>query len=443
MGARAILAGILAAFVLLCVGFNLLTPLYEGPDEREHVEYVMFVRETWSIPELPHPIFEAVQPPAYYFLQAGAVTVLGLQAPPSGTENPEVGPEDPLFFEHPASERDRPLSGGVGTVRALRAVSTLLGVLTLLLVHATARTLFPGRETLALVVTGTAAFVPQFVAVHALVNNDVLAVLAGALLLFAVARLMVEGEERSPLRYAALAGAALGLGLLAKGYAMASIPVPFIALLLARLGRRDLIRGAAVAAGVALLLSGWLFVRNVSLYGEVWPDRVARQHLAQELPQSIVERSPFDPVFRDIFWRELRDSYWYRGGFGQVQAPAPVYLVLDLLTIALLAGAVGGVFVPARARLGPTQMRILAVFAAAIVLQLAGIVYYNLSIQQFQGRWLFSVQPAIAAWMVVGLRSLLPGRIPDRLLAALPVALVALTVYMLFGVAAPAFAPAA
>ena len=437
---RATLAGILTAFALLALAFNLLTPLYEGYDEAEHVEYVTFVRETWSIPELPSEIFEAVQPPAYYALQAGVSTILGLDRPPVLRGNPRVGPEDPRFYIHGISEREAPFSGGTGTVRVLRLVSTLLGLVTLLLVHATARTVFPRRPALALAVTATAAFVPQFIAVHALVNNDALGILAGALLLFAGARLVLSGEE-PPLRLAALAGGALGLGLIAKGYAVAAIPVPFLALAAARPSRKGFVRAAGVIVGVALLLSGWLIAINLSRYGEPWPDRAAQQHLAQTLPQTLVERSPFDPVFRDVFLRELRDSYWYRGGFGQVQAPNAAYLTLDVLLLAVFVGAVGAAFAPTRAGLDAAQMRVLAVFAVAIFLQFAGILYYNLSIQQYQGRWLFSVQPAIAAWMVVGVSALGGSRIPDRLLGIVPVGLVAMAVWILFGVLAPAFAP--
>lgn len=439
---RLLLGGIVGVYLVLGVGFNLATPLYEGFDEAEHVEYVSFVRSTWGIPDLPGEIFEAVQPPAYYFLQAAVTSVLGAPDPPELESNPVGGSGDEPFFLHPEEELDHPLSGGTGSVRLMRLVSTLLGAATLLVVYATASRALPGRPEMALAITGTTAFVPQFVSIHALVNNDALAILMGAAALYASVRLLAAADRRDRLRMAALAGAAVGLGVLAKGYALAAIPVPVVALVLSRASRRDVLAGVGLFLAVFLAVAGWLFVRNLDLYGEPWPDRAAQEHLAQELPQSIVDRSVFDPVFRDVFFREIRDSFWYSGGFGQIRAPAGVYFGLDLASGALAVGAVGALFGPARIGLGQSERRALALFAVALGLQVAGIVYYNLSIQQFQGRWLFSVQPAIAALMVVGAAALVGARARRAVISWLPMGLLALTVFVLFGVAMPAFSRA-
>lgn len=437
---RVLLVVVLLTFTGISFAFNLVTPVYEGFDENHHVEFISYVRENNSIPVLPHQLFEAVQPPAYYFLQAWVAEVAGLSEPPIAEADPKPLTNNSPFFRHDPSERSRPFHGGFGTVRYLRFVSTIFGVSTLLLLFFLVRHLFPSREELALSVTATAAFIPQFVLMHSLVNNDAVAILLATALIFACLKMSETVNTSSGYLWAGLAGMALGLGLITKGYLLALIPLPFIAALVIKQSWQRRASVLALVYGVALFVSGWMWVRNVSLYGELWPSRTEEQHLSQALPQSIVHRSLFDPTLRDVFLREVRDTFWYSGGAGQVRAPGAVYFTLDLLMAAVAVGAIGMLVDPSRLQISRFPSRPLLILLAALSLQFAGIVSYNLRIQQYQGRWLFPVISSIATFLVLGFVSVAPALWRRVLVVLFPLALLGLTLYVLVGIHQPAFA---
>lgn len=76
---------ILLIYLILSVAWNFVTPIFEAPDEPDHLQYVLFVAETGQRPDLRLDInragIEAPQPPLYYFLMGGVARVSGLAIP--------------------------------------------------------------------------------------------------------------------------------------------------------------------------------------------------------------------------------------------------------------------------------------------------------------------------------------------------------------------------
>ncbi len=268
-------AFILAAFALLCALNNVSLPVFEAPDEVSHYTYAAYLARARALPDLrkPLPAHEAAQPPLYYALVALAIS------PIDQSNLPEISRLNPDWFDralnpdlvsvanqHVHSDAERfPWRGAVWGVRIARAVSTVLGLLTLLGIFTIAKTVIPGSQYAPLLATAAVAFTPKFVHVASIVSNDIAIICAATLACAWLCRLLAAQQppaRRQLVMLGALVGAAVlcklgGLGLLA----------PTVIALFARDRARGLRMLAWVGAGLALTAGPW-FVYNMARYGD-------------------------------------------------------------------------------------------------------------------------------------------------------------------------------
>jgi hypothetical protein len=124
-------------------------------------------------------------------------------------------------------------------------------------------------------------------------------------------------------------GLVCGLGALTKITFLFLCPAVALALLgRSWLDRRanprwwwDLVRLAAITGGLAVLISGWWFVRNQLIYSDP---------VAMERQMEVWGIRPNAPDVRAAV-RELgflRDSFWGAFGYGQILLPGRVYALL-------------------------------------------------------------------------------------------------------------------
>ena len=253
-------------------------------------------------------------------------------------------------------------------------------------------------ELLALAAAAIVALNPQFIYQSAAINNDVVAALCGAALLLACVVLLQEGLS---VRRLVGLGVVAGVALLSK-LQIAAIG-PAVALSLALAARRcpvgtgqpvrrwllSCLRALLVVGIIAGAVSGWWYLRNLRLYGditgmstldEMWVGRDAADNLwaiQQGLPQ---------------LWASL----WARFGYGQIPVPAAMTAGMALICAAGLTGLVRG----RRRRIAPS---ILATLGLAF-LGVTAIVAYYMARQPAgaMGRFLFPVLPAFAVLLVAG-----------------------------------------
>ncbi|HKE98263.1 MAG TPA: hypothetical protein VKG45_04955 [Actinomycetes bacterium] len=254
-------AGVLLAFVVLATVHMLTVPRFLPSDETPHTGYALTVGHghlptldtpvPHEIPGMPPAvgqrarIYTANHPPLYYTLAAVPLRVgVAAGAPVAG------------FY----------------AARLLGIALTALGVLA---AAALARLLVPARPQVAVAAAGVGALLPSFIHIAAFVHNDGFAFTTSTLVLVASALVLIEGPSRSRLLALALAAAAAA-GTRSSGLVLAGVAA-FAAAAAAmwhpdRPARvRLVLAGAAgtLVVAVTAATSGWFYLRNLRLYGDV------------------------------------------------------------------------------------------------------------------------------------------------------------------------------
>lgn len=226
---RVLLGAVVAIFAGFAIAYTRITPVGASPDELSHLTYISGIAEHLRLPPAGEP--ERQQPPLYYLL--GAI-----------------------------------MAKLTGDARLIRLVSVILGVLTILVVYAVGRRLFPSRPLLAVGAAALVGLLPEAQYLAGSVNDDNLAWLAGALLV--LAGVVVMQSERLTPRLAVGVGLAVALAVLAKEtvWALAAL---LLLLVVVRFVRQ--LRATQVAALIlpVALFAGWWFVRNAVVFGSPLP----------------------------------------------------------------------------------------------------------------------------------------------------------------------------
>jgi hypothetical protein len=161
--------------------------------------------------------------------------------------------------------------------------------------------------------------------------------------------------------------------------------------------RRDVAKGALLALLVMVTVSGWWLIRNLMLYGDLLGSEMERR----TLPELVQERSLFSRYFLASFWRVTLFSAIGIFGWMNVLLPLWVYALGTGLLFLALMGLVRGW------RGMPIGLRWCLVW---VFLQVGGLVWYNLTYTQPQGRLLFPVLSVGLALIAYGLAQWLSTR---------------------------------
>lgn len=413
MRSNSFLLLILLAFVLVGTMYAVEIPPWQAPDEPAHYNYVS------QLAEGQLPVIEADD-----YDEAYRSRIVSEQFPSDLSIEP-LTYEDwqpPLYYLLlvPVFR----LSDG--SLLALRLASLLIGLAVVVVTYYATHELWPEREWLPLTAAAFVAFLPQHVAGLATVNNDGLAELVIAAILWFLLR-----GARQPLSAARqwpLVGALLGVGFLTKATVYLMLPVVAFALWQYYRGRWPVLRRAAVLVALPAVLLGLLWwTRNLVVYGGVdilgkgahdrivvgqlrTSDWVAQLGIANALRQFVVT------TFQ---------SFWGQFGWMGVVMDRWVYAVLVLFILVVVAGLV----VAWLQRQWNTASRqqallLLATLACTLVLFLG----YNLTFVQPQGRYLFpalipagsGVALGLYTWLrLLGRRSWLNWLLPAGLALAL------------------------
>ncbi|MBI3762958.1 MAG: glycosyltransferase family 39 protein, partial [Chloroflexi bacterium] len=321
-----------SVYLALALTYGFVNPLYESTDEIRHFRYVRYLQVFHALPEQtsdPARNAQAHHPPIYYL----AAAVASAWVPTSEA--------DPVFFDPPVNpywgfryyevsadnkaqylhgpEEAWPFHGNVLIAWISRWVSTLFGLGVVLVTFRLGREAFPDRPALAFGATAFVGFNPNFLHLASSINNDVPAAFFGALALLASVRILRHGNSN---RRAVLLGLALALGMMSKTITAALLAPGLLAIALAARRNRSwpsAWRAAAIGGVCFALISGWWFVRNLRLYGDlmgttnyvaVWRGQADEARLFREMLSNL----PYA-------WTTL----WGRFGYGQIPLPDWMY----------------------------------------------------------------------------------------------------------------------
>jgi hypothetical protein len=321
---------ILGLYLLLALGYSLLLPMWEAPDETAHFLYVLIVARERRLPT-PDETYEYGQPPTYYLLAGGTIALLDRLNP--ALADPYRPPLVPWRWAERydwRADNYRPLWGPL----LLRWLNISLGLGTLLFIYQATRRIVGGWRLLAgeagspapavaLATTALAGLTPQFLHVSAAVSNDPLAFLVGAALIDGLSHVAMTTPK--PGRLALIAGAALFAPFFVK---LTLTPVSLALLAgLAWQGRRwrlAVSRTTVATALGCLALGAGLVAANPALAQQLGADVLWRLfHVLPELP-------PNWPLRRILAFYVT--SYWGQVSYGIIGLARPLVLALTMVT---------------------------------------------------------------------------------------------------------------
>lgn len=395
--------GLLISFLIIGVLFQIVTPLFETPDEIWHVGMAAHLARGGGLPvqrpgeETPWRQ-EGSQPPLYYAMLAAFARLFrwpleDLEAVRVENRHPSPGnadlPDNKNMALHGSWERF-PWQGVVGTLHRWRLISLLLGLITVGAIYAAVRTMAPSRPRWALGAAALTAWNPMFPFVMSAINNDTLINALSAVTLWQLARLWRYGIRGTR---ALLLGLLLGLAVLSKlsGLALWAFTAGVLCALVrkGRLRLPELLRYGGLIYGMAIALSGWWFLRNWVLYG----DPTGLNVMLEIFGRRTVSPAQLLAETRGFVW-----SFWAVWGWFNILADPPVYLFLEAW---LWLSAIGAMLAMGQAWRKPDpDGQALWVGALGYTgLVFAGLVRWTSMTSASQGRLMF---PAIGpiAWML-------------------------------------------
>lgn len=411
---RLALAGLLTVFLFLATIYNATSTPFEAPDEVGHFYYVIYLLQDGRLPvvsaEEPdpdHPSYEheGVQPPLYYASAAFVVRLLErplhLDLDDAGlplTGNPHSTCGQPgarynvAYFSHDPHRLQFPYKGRIRVLHVVRLWSSLLGMATVAGVFAATRLAFPGTRAAAWLAAGLVAFTPEFLFAAGAVNNDNLVTALSTWGVYLTLRVLRDGLHWS--RTLAL-GVLAGLATLAKFSGALLLPLSLLAVLVALVLRKpkssplastiasrwpSIIGHSLLVTGAFLVISGWWFLRNWTLYGDLTGTLPMLEILSlrQDMSVSVLIRE-LPGLFR---------SWW--GTFGCTAPPGWFYLPY----LALVLGGLAGLVVDRR------RMRrnwpVVGIWLAWLALMFVAYVRWNWIIHAAKGRLLYPAMVVVA-----------------------------------------------
>ncbi len=437
------IAFIVMAFISVGTIYSVVTPVFEAPDEIQHYFYAKYLADERALPVLTIPeeeMFqqEGSQPPLYYLLGALATfwidtdDALSLLSP-----NPYANLGIPLALGNKnviihTDQEAFPFRGAILAIRLVRFLSVLLGAVTVLSTYLLAREIFSQDKTLALGAASINAFIPQFLFISGAVNNDGAVTAASSIVLLLVVRLMrAEPNWKGYLRL----GLVLGLAALTKLSGLGLVAVALVGLLMVAVKYRSprvLIEGGAIILLSVLLIAGWWYLRNWSLYGD---PTALNMHLA-----IMGTRERTLTLSRFLYeMRGFKTSFWALFGWFNVLAGSAIYRFFDFLTLVALLGLIWVMIKGLRGEHYPS-FQYLTPLLLWLPILVVSFYSWTAKIPAAQGRLAFPAISVISLFLFWGLSQFVPRRHTKFLPLILGGALLAMAVISPFCYIAPAYA---
>ncbi len=409
---KALLFSIALVYCMLSFLYAALTPPWESPDEPAHYLYVSQLAARWRPPQKSTIVqtnsfskdqayifsnYEWFQPVLGYLPAAVVYKVLVIIAPDSLPR--QIPSLNSLFstspfkyhnlFIHPDPRILHVWDDAWGLL-VIRILSSLLGLPVIFAAYRLGSLVDKESGFLGIAAAGWVAFLPQFTFINASVRSDTLTNAIAALVFLTAALMQTSGEQRD--RNALLMGVLLGLGLISKNTFVYMAPIGLIAVILSDpRAPRTWLRLAILVLAPALIIWGIYYLAfdearvalayTLTTTLKINPELLSWKHL-QEIPE---------PLLIDLFYA--------RFGWANVAPPAIwSKLAFGFWSVGSCITLIQAVYFSRKPELS-RQMRIIALLFVGMLLAFIGVMRFNLSVVQPQGRLLFS---ALLPWAILG-----------------------------------------
>lgn len=399
--------------------YAIFTPPWEAPDETAHYLYAAGLAEqnrpaqasgieqTKSFSQDQAYLsssYEWFQPALGYLPAALAYKVIRQIAPQSLPDKipglSALSPEIPRrynIFLHPEKTLAETWRANWGLL-AMRIVSALTGLLVILAAYQLGNLLEGQPGLLGICAAGLIAFLPQFTFINASVRGDTLTSAIAALVFLLAAQL--QSAPRLSTRKLILMGLLLGLGLLSKNTFLYMLPVGLLAAILPGFhAPKTWFKAVFLVAAPALLI--WASYHLAFVEARAALDYTTNSMLKirpDYLSWAYLKTIP-GPLLIDLFYA--------RFGWANIAPPKILnYAAFSLWSLGAAISLARFIF-SAKKSLSQEKSRVLWLLLAGFIFALIGVLRFNLSIYQPQGRFLFPVLLPWAIWGLWGLWQIL------------------------------------
>lgn len=386
----------LILIILIYLGLGTLyvinTPTWQAPDEPAHYNYVR------QLADGQLPVIEPGDYDQEYLTEVVFISGFAPQYSIDPIEYEDWQP--PLYYllQTPVFL----LSGG--SITALRLFSLILGAAVIILAYATVLRLAPDDPWLAMTTAVFLAFLPQHLAILGSINNDALAELIIAAILFMLVVIGQSAEMRK--RDILILGILLGAGYVTKGTVYPISAVVGLLLIWRFWGQwRHVLQAGLLVAIPAFLVGTLWWGRNILVYGGLdILGKAAHDSVVVGQPRTAEWINQFGVLGTvQRFINTTFNSFWGQFGWMTVPMtnPAWLYPLLWLFTGLALAGLI--IIALQKRRSLHLYILPLLIMVSLLVLTSGVHLVYNLTFVQHQGRYLFPALIPIGLGVAVGL----------------------------------------
>lgn len=429
----------LIAYVGLSFAYNFANPLFESPDERLHYEFVRVLQDERILPavDLEGPPTEYHQPPLYYVLTAVLTAPLSFpEIEPLTQANPfwgyligEVGSDNKNQYLHDPLQPT--LHPGTIPIHLMRAVSTMLGLTSIILTYLLVRYFL--SEVGAVAAAISMAMVPNFIFTSASITNDSLAMTVSASVCLYFIRIL-HLKHKPTTRHWILLGILLAAALLTKLNIWPLLVIAALTVALLALRHRSIslfLLAGGILLAIVLLLGGWWLLRNQSLYGD--PTALAANAATWGTRGAL----GFEQTLIELV--NMRTTFWANFGYGNVPVPTWLYTIGDTLLLGGMLGlALSWIRAPQWIQNIPKRDSAIVLFAYLMLIFL-GLLLSMPNQIAVTGRHFYPALPIVFLVMVAGWPNLISSE--QTVSIALPISLGIASLVTLFTVLIPAYQP--
>ena len=424
---------VLFLFFSLGVLYNLVTPLWNPPDEERHFAYCEYIAHNCRLP-VYRPDYEgnmvsmAFHPPLYYII--GALLIKNDRE----LLEEQIGINDGPGFNRMVPPQIRDGSAYSGKVRSaylLRLFSLIISGGTIFLIYRTALMLFPDAAAIASLVALLVATIPQFLYTSASISNENLNTMLSSAYLLALLYVL-----RAPyqIRYQVMSGFILGLCLLSKTTAIMYLPVTVCLICwLSFKEKRNPIAPLGIIIGTALLLGGWWYLRNWLLLNDPTLSKTVAALNYWHIRSS-------NPSWSEFIKIAHKTVVTFFGDFGSPKLSIAGYHVA-FYGIIIITGCIGFFRYLYGRQQNAFQTQVLVLFLLSILGGLGIYVYINIKyLGFFLGRYLYIVMAPLAIATGSGFYFALPQWMRPGVLRVVYFLAIIMNVIVILTILKPAYA---